>query len=96
MPTYVYECRSCEKTFEVEQRITEDPLKDCGCGAKGALRRLIQPVGVVFNGPGFHINDYRSSGASVAEAPAKETKSESPPASDAPCTPEGCPRCAVD
>ena len=77
MPTYVYECKKCENVFEVEQRITEDPLRDCDCGSKGSLKRLIQPVGVVFNGPGFHINDYASSGANRSVA--KVDKSESTP-----------------
>lgn len=79
MPTYVYECRKCEKVFEAEQRITEDALKDCDCGAKGSLRRVIQPVGVVFSGPGFHINDYAASTSTPAAstAPATDTpKSE--------------------
>lgn len=58
MPTYVYECASCAKVFEVEQRITENALTDCQCGAKGSLKRLIQPVAVAFKGAGFHINDY--------------------------------------
>jgi putative FmdB family regulatory protein len=74
MPTYVYECRTCHKTFETEQRITADPLTDCDCGAKGSLRRLIQPTAVMFKGGGFHINDY---------APAKPSDSaqESTPVS---------------
>lgn len=58
MPTYVYECSSCSQTFEVDQRITEDPLRDCRCGSKGSVKRLIQPVAVAFKGSGFHINDY--------------------------------------
>lgn len=92
MPTYVYECKTCQDVFEVEQRITENPLSDCNCGSKGSLRRVIQPVGIVFNGPGFHINDYKGSTAPT-ESPAK---AESKPAAEAsaPCTPEGCPRCA--
>lgn len=82
MPTYVYECKACERTFEVEQRITADPLTDCECGATGALRRLIQPTAVMFKGAGFHINDYT--------APAPASKEE------ATCTgtPEACPACA--
>ena len=82
MPTYVYECKTCEKVFEAEQRITEDPLKDCNCGAKGSLRRVIQPVGVVFNGPGFHINDYSPKSASLSSR--AEEKAESKPATDSP------------
>lgn len=58
MPTYVYECRTCEKVFEVEQRMSEQALTDCDCGAKGSLRRLIQASAVLFKGSGFHINDY--------------------------------------
>lgn len=56
MPTYVYECSACEKVFEAEQRITEDPLKECACG--GSVKRLMQPTAVMFKGGGFHINDY--------------------------------------
>jgi len=75
MPTYVYECSSCNDRFEVEQRITENPLDTCQCGSTGTVKRLIQPVGIMFKGSGFHINDYSS--ASTAESEEKtETKSE--------------------
>jgi putative FmdB family regulatory protein len=66
MPTYVYECSACQKTFEVEQRITEAPLTDCRCGAKGTLRRVIQPIAVMFKGAGFYVNDYASSNPASA------------------------------
>ena len=85
MPTYVYECKKCEKVFEAEQRITEDALTDCDCGARGSLRRVIQPVGVVFSGPGFHINDYAASTSSSAvdsgsaSRKAEEKKTEAKP-----------------
>lgn len=61
MPTYVYECSKCEQTFEVEQRIVDNPLSECRCGSQGTVKRLIQPAGIVFVGSGFHINDYASS-----------------------------------
>jgi putative FmdB family regulatory protein len=74
MPTYVYECSNCNDVFEVEQRITENPLDECRCGSKGTVKRLIQPVGVMFKGGGFHINDYASSSAPAqSEAKAPET-----------------------
>jgi putative FmdB family regulatory protein len=72
MPTYVYECSACEKVFEIEQRITEDPLKDCQCGSNGTVKRIIQPVGIAFKGSGFYVND------SSSVAPSSTTpKSES-------------------
>jgi len=58
MPTYVYECIACERVFEAEQRIVEDPLTDCPhCNKKKALKRLIQPTAVMFKGSGFYVND---------------------------------------
>jgi putative FmdB family regulatory protein len=89
MPTYVYECSSCNNRFEVEQRITENALDTCQCGSAGTVKRLIQPIAVLFKGSGFHINDYASSGngGTAAKAPAE------PPA----CTgePTSCPTCAT-
>lgn len=86
MPTYVYECKACEKTFEVEQRMSEDPLRDCDCGAEGALRRLIQPTAMMFKGGGFHINDYNAS------PPAAESSASEAPACSG--EPASCPSCA--
>lgn len=80
MPTYVYECSACERVFEVEQRITEDPLKDCNCGAKQSLKRLIQPTAVMFKGSGFHINDYAATKVSEPDSP--EKKNATPPPVD--------------
>jgi putative FmdB family regulatory protein len=81
MPTYGYECKSCKEQFETFQRITEDPLTiHDGCG--GELRRLLYPVGIVFKGPGFYVNDYAKSaksdnGPSSAKAEPKAESTES-------------------
>ncbi len=83
MPTYGYECTKCKEQFEVFQRITEAPLASHeGCG--GELRRLLYPVGIVFKGPGFYVNDYARAGKKDADksADAKtETKAEAKPES---------------
>ncbi len=76
MPTYVYECSSCKNTFEAEQRIIEAPLDSCACGSTGTVKRLIQPIAVMFKGSGFHINDY--SGKATAPDAAAPEKNESP------------------
>ena len=80
MPIYVYECKTCQKNFEVEQRITETPLTDCSCGSKSSLRRLIQPTAVMFKGTGFHINDYSSSSSSTPAEKATPSCSGEPAA----------------
>ena len=91
MPTYVYECSSCNDRFEVEQRITENALDTCHCGSSGTVKRIIQPVGVMFKGSGFHINDYSTSKPAEAAA---ESKAETKPAT---CTgePSSC-ACSTD
>ncbi|MBA2277981.1 MAG: zinc ribbon domain-containing protein [Chloroflexia bacterium] len=58
MPTYAYRCAGCGHAFEQVQRMVDEPLTDCPeCGA--AIRRVIYPVGVVFKGSGWYINDSR-------------------------------------
>ena len=75
MPTYGYECTACKEQFEVFQKMTDAPLaihEECG----GELRRLLYPVGIVFKGPGFYVNDYaKKSGAASADSKS-ETKTE--------------------
>ncbi|MBN9503286.1 MAG: hypothetical protein BGO01_14755 [Armatimonadetes bacterium 55-13] len=90
MPTYVYECSACSKTFEVEQRITEDPLKDCQCGSEGTVKRVIQPVGIAFKGSGFYVTDYNAS----TSTPSTKTETKS----DTACSgePASCPSCSTE
>lgn len=59
MPTYTYRCAKCGDEFEVFQSMSDPPLRRCR-KCRGALRRILQPVGIVLKGSGFHRNDYRS------------------------------------
>ena len=87
MPTDVYECSHCPDQFVVQQRITVDPLKTCRCGSTGTVNRVIQPVGVMFKGSGFHINDYGAKPAATeSSTPATGAKPEAAPAA----TPADC------
>lgn len=88
MPTYVYECSSCQSTFEVEQRITEDPLRDCRCGSTGTVKRVIQPIAVMFKGAGFHINDYSGKPAETKTEAATTTTESTPAPAAAASAPE--------
>ena len=75
MPTYGYECTSCKEQFEVFQRMTDSPLAiHDACG--GELRRLLYPVGIVFKGPGFHVNDYSRGGKNAPAESKSDTKSD--------------------
>jgi putative FmdB family regulatory protein len=76
MPTYVYACDSCGAQFEQFQSFKDEPLRTCP-RCSGGLRRVFQPVGIVFKGSGWYITDSRkTSSASVTsdESPAKSEK----------------------
>ena len=67
MPSYKYRCSGCDDVFEIVQKITEVPLSVCEkCGE--SIQRLIQSVGIIFNGPGFYVNDYRNSKKEIVNA----------------------------
>lgn len=60
MPIYVYRCQDCGANLERRQGFQDAPLTECAtCG--GELRRVLQPVGVIFRGSGFYTTDYPSS-----------------------------------
>jgi putative FmdB family regulatory protein len=74
MPLYVYACETCGHGFEVRQRFGDDPLSVCP-ECSGRVRRVIQPVGIVFKGSGFYKTDSRSS--SSASVPPGESSNGS-------------------
>ena len=60
MPTYEYECRSCEHQFEAFQSIKDKPLKKCPECGKGIRRLIGTGAAIIFRGSGFYQTDYRS------------------------------------
>jgi putative FmdB family regulatory protein len=66
MPTYVYTCDSCGTHFEKFQSFKDEPLRACPYCQQEKVRRVFQPVGIVFKGAGWYINDNRSSNATLS------------------------------
>lgn len=63
MPTYVYR-REDGSTFEIQQRITEDPLTECPETGQPVRRVISGNAGLIFKGSGFYLTDYaRKTGA---------------------------------
>ncbi len=79
MPTYEYECSSCDATHEVVQKMTDATLTECPECGHSPIRKLFTGVGVVFKGSGFYRNDSRSSGegGTGSSSSTTATKSES-------------------
>jgi len=52
--TYDYECTACLHTWQIEQKISECPVRDCPKCKQEAARRLISGSGAfVLNGKGW-------------------------------------------
>ena len=79
MPVYTYRCENCGVQFDRFQKFQDQPLTWCPECNKKSLRKVYQPVGIVFKGSGFYATDHRSpSGQSRANSEkAAEAKSES-------------------
>jgi putative FmdB family regulatory protein len=74
MPIYEYRCERGH-TFEVMQRMTDDPLTTCE--EHGApVQRVFHPVAVHFKGSGFYNTDYGK------KKPGAEGKADSAGSSD--------------
>jgi putative FmdB family regulatory protein len=97
MPIYEYRCDRGH-TFEVMQRMTDDPLTSCST-CEAPVQRVFHPVAVHFKGSGFYNTDYgkkKGGGASsetgsksdsgakseTKDSSSKDTKSSSSSSSD--------------
>jgi putative FmdB family regulatory protein len=75
VPTYDYRCDRCERTFEVRQRISAEPLTTCErCG--GSIRRLLAPTPFILKGGGWYVTDYPSEGRKKGMEAEKKSSSE--------------------
>ena len=56
MPIYEYRCEQGH-TFEVMQRMTDDPVLSCRT-CEAPVQRVFHPIAVHFKGSGFYNTDY--------------------------------------
>jgi putative FmdB family regulatory protein len=56
MPIYEYRCDNGH-TFEVMQRMTDDPVASCQT-CEAPVQRVFHPIAVHFKGSGFYNTDY--------------------------------------
>jgi putative FmdB family regulatory protein len=60
MPTYQYKCLECGHDFEMFQKMSDEPIKECP-KCKGEVKRLLGAgAGPIFKGSGFYHTDYKN------------------------------------
>ena len=80
MPTYEYECSNGHQ-FEVVQRITAEPVRECEvCGAE--TRRLISATSFILKGGGWYSDGYSRSKSGGSSQTASEGASGSSKSSE--------------
>ena len=67
MPVYEYACGKCDHEFEVEQRISDDPVKTCPKCRSRKVKRLISRTSFVLKGSGWYSDLYSSSKGDKAD-----------------------------
>ena len=84
MPVYEYECKSCDKVIEVQQKMADDPLTTCP-ECSGPVKKIMSMNSFQLKGGGWYADGYASTnGGNKKESPA--------PSSTPPCkTGGGCP-----
>ena len=74
MPIYEYLCGKCDHEFEVEQRITDSPVKTCPSCRSRKVKRLISRPSFVLKGSGWYSDLYSSPSGKDETTDAKEAK----------------------
>jgi len=88
MPLYEYQCENCQKTFEVIQKFSDVPLRDCpDCGK--SVEKLMSLGSFQLKGSGWYNTDYRKNKT------APQTNSEAP-ACASPSAGCGKPACSTN
>ncbi|MCY1078401.1 zinc ribbon domain-containing protein [Archangium sp. miwbw1] len=85
MPIYEYACKSCEKTIDVLQKVSDPTPETCtACGAQGSLSRVVSRSSFVLKGGGWYSDLYGSTkkdGSSSSSSPSSSSSSSPSPSS---------------
>ena len=87
MPTYDYACENCGHHWDVEQRMSDDPIRKCPKCGKLKAKRQITGGNFILKGGGWYSDLYSSSSKSTktsssdtgSSSSSSETKSETKP-----------------
>jgi len=77
MPVYTYQCDNCGVQFDKQQSFSDQPLVRCPECGKKRLKKVFQPVGIVFKGSGFYATDHHSPSGQVKKAEEKTENNSS-------------------
>ncbi len=63
MPLYEYECQACHHRFELIQRLSDRPVRQCPKCGKKRVKKLMSSPAIQFKGSGWYVTDYKNKGS---------------------------------
>ncbi|MCX7609299.1 MAG: zinc ribbon domain-containing protein [Anaerolineales bacterium] len=76
MPIYTYRCAECGFQFDKQQSFKDQPLVRCPECGKPQLKKVYQPVGIVFKGSGFYATDHHSPSGQASRSSKEKSNGE--------------------
>lgn len=67
MPIYEYQCTSCHHHFDLMQKITDAPAKQCPKCFENTVIKLISAAGFQLKGTGWYATDFKNKGNPAAD-----------------------------
>jgi putative FmdB family regulatory protein len=71
MPIYEYECTNCHQQFDVLQKMSEEPVRQCPNCLNDTAIRLVSAAGFQLKGNGWYATDFKNK---TNDGVKKETK----------------------
>ncbi len=94
MPVYEYECSACDKVFEVQQRISDNPLEICP-ECDGEVKKLVSVSSFQLKGGGWYSDGYSGSSNGNGKSAEKKEKAAAPPCQGGNGSCKSCPSAAA-
>lgn len=82
MPIYEYQCKSCQHEFEILQKMSADPLRECPDCGKEELKKKISAAAFRLKGGGWYETDFKTGDKKNLAASANKESSGSSSGSD--------------
>ncbi|MCL5272020.1 MAG: zinc ribbon domain-containing protein [Gammaproteobacteria bacterium] len=76
MPIYEYQCTSCHHHFDLMQKYSDEPAKQCPKCFENTVIKLVSAAGFQLKGTGWYATDFKNKGTTTGES--ASTKNDVP------------------
>lgn len=67
MPIYEYQCTNCHHYFDLMQKISDEPVKQCSECGQDTLTKLVSAAGFQLKGTGWYATDFKNKKSSSTD-----------------------------